>query len=275
MTGAPAMALREDRRAQLVDGEFLFTAEDFRTIAATLHAAAGIALPDSKATLVYSRLAKRLRALGLESFRDYCALVTGADGLDERQQMIVALTTNVTRFFREPHHFDHLKDRVLPPLLANARRGGQVRIWSAGCSNGQEPYSIALTILSLMPDAPLPFAAWCGGGSSPISFSSEGGTRTLPKRRRTSAAPVGLRASEPLKITSSILSPRRLLALCSPSTHVSASATLLLPQPLGPTMAVTPRSKASSDLSEKDLKPEISRRSRCISTGCGKKRPSV
>lgn len=154
MTGPPAMALREDRRAQLVDGEFLFTAEDFRMIAATLHAAAGIALPDSKATLVYSRLAKRLRALGLESFRDYCALVTGADGLDERQQMIVALTTNVTRFFREPHHFDHLKDQVLPPLLAQARRGGAVRIWSAGCSNGQEPYSIALTILSLMPDAP-------------------------------------------------------------------------------------------------------------------------
>lgn len=154
MTVAPQMALREDRRARLVDGEFLFTAEDFRTIAATLHAAAGIALPDSKATLVYSRLAKRLRALGLESFRDYCALVTGADGLDERQQMIVALTTNVTRFFREPHHFDHLKEQLLPPLLANARRGGAVRIWSAGCSNGQEPYSIALTILSLMPDAP-------------------------------------------------------------------------------------------------------------------------
>ncbi|CAN7143867.1 protein-glutamate O-methyltransferase [Phenylobacterium sp. LjRoot219] len=154
MTVTPHMALREDRRAQLVDGEFLFTAEDFRTIAATLHAAAGIALPDSKATLVYSRLAKRLRALGLESFREYCALVTGADGLDERQQMIVALTTNVTRFFREPHHFDHLREQLLPPLLANAKRGGAVRIWSAGCSNGQEPYSIALTILSMMPDAP-------------------------------------------------------------------------------------------------------------------------
>jgi chemotaxis protein methyltransferase CheR len=147
------MAVREGRREQIVDGEFLFTAEDFRTIAATLHAAAGIALPESKATLVYSRLAKRLRALGLESFRQYCALVTGEGGLDERQQMIVALTTNVTRFFREPHHFDHLKEKVLPPLLADARRGGQVRIWSAGCSNGQEAYSIALTILSMMPDA--------------------------------------------------------------------------------------------------------------------------
>jgi chemotaxis protein methyltransferase CheR len=148
------MAGREDRRTQLVDGEFHFTADDFRTIAATLHSAAGIALPESKATLVYSRLAKRLRALGLESFREYCALVTKAEGIDERQQMIVALTTNVTRFFREPHHFDHLKEKVLPPLLANAKRGGAVRIWSAACSNGQEPYSIALTILSLMPDAP-------------------------------------------------------------------------------------------------------------------------
>ncbi|HKR89586.1 MAG TPA: protein-glutamate O-methyltransferase [Phenylobacterium sp.] len=153
MSVLPPTILREDRRAQLVDGEFLFTAEDFRTIAATLHATAGIALPESKATLVYSRLAKRLRALGLESFRQYCKLVTGAEGLDERQQMIVALTTNVTRFFREPHHFDHLKDKLLPPLLAGARRGGSVRIWSAACSNGQEPYSIALTVLSLMPDA--------------------------------------------------------------------------------------------------------------------------
>jgi chemotaxis protein methyltransferase CheR len=154
MTSSATMPLREGRREQLVDGEFVFTAEDFRTIAATLHAAAGIALPESKATLVYSRLAKRLRALGLESFRQYCALVTGDRGLDERQQMIVALTTNVTRFFREPHHFDHLKEKVLPPLLANAKRGGAVRIWSAGCSNGSEAYSIGLTILSLMPDAP-------------------------------------------------------------------------------------------------------------------------
>jgi len=154
MSSAPAMSMREERRERLVDGEFVFTNEDFRRIAQTLHDAAGIALPDSKATLVYSRLAKRLRALGLESFRDYCALVSGSDGLDERQQMIVALTTNVTRFFREPHHFEHLKTEVLPPLLSAARRGASVRIWSAGCSNGQEPYSIALTILSMMPEAP-------------------------------------------------------------------------------------------------------------------------
>lgn len=145
---------RDGRGQALVDGEFLFTTEDFTSIARMLYEDAGIALTESKASLVYSRLAKRLRALGIESFNDYCRLVAGAEGLGERQNMLAALTTNVTRFFREPHHFEHLKTRVLPPLLAGARRGGSVRIWSAGCSNGQEPYSIALGILSLMPDAP-------------------------------------------------------------------------------------------------------------------------
>jgi chemotaxis protein methyltransferase CheR len=138
----------------IVTGEFVLTGEDFRQIAGMLHSDSGIFLPESKASLVYSRLAKRLRALGLENFRDYCALVSGSDGIDERQKMLAALTTNVTRFFREPHHFEHLKKEVLPPLLDEARRGGRVRLWSAACSNGQEPYSIALTILSLMPDAP-------------------------------------------------------------------------------------------------------------------------
>ncbi len=137
----------------IVGGEFPFTDGDFKQIAAMLYADAGLALPDSKATLVYSRLAKRLRALGLESFREYCALVLEAEGLGERRNMLAALTTNVTRFFREPHHFEHLKDEVLPALLQGARRGGRVRLWSAGCSTGQEPYSIALTVLSLMPDA--------------------------------------------------------------------------------------------------------------------------
>src|SRR4029079_1545754 len=87
-------------------------------------------------------------------------------------------------------------------------------------------------------------------------------------RNRSSAAAVGFRASLPLKMTSSIFSPRRLFALCSPSTQVMASATLLLAHPLGPTMAVRHSSKASSDRSEKDLKPEISRRSSRITVPC-------
>jgi len=137
----------------MVDGEFVFTEGDFKKIAAMVHGDAGIALHETKATLVYSRLAKRLRALGLASFHDYCALVAGQDGVDERQRMLAALTTNVTRFFREPHHFDHLRDKLLPPLLAKARAGGKIRIWSAACSSGQEPYSAAMTILSAAPDA--------------------------------------------------------------------------------------------------------------------------
>jgi chemotaxis protein methyltransferase CheR len=152
---AEARTPNATRQGQLVDGEFRFTDDDFQRIAKMLHDDAGIALPEAKATLVYSRLAKRLRALGLGSFRDYCSILTqdGGRGAGERQQMLAALTTNVTRFFREPHHFDHLKTRVLPPLLDKARAGGRVRIWSAACSTGPEPYSIALTILRLMPDA--------------------------------------------------------------------------------------------------------------------------
>ena len=147
------MSMRPADSANVVEGEFGFTGADFRTISAMVHGDAGISLPEVKATLVYSRLAKRLRVLGMSSFRDYCALVSGAEGVDERQKMLAALTTNVTRFFREPHHFDHLKEKILPPLLEAARRGGKVRIWSAACSSGQEPFSIAMTILSLMPDA--------------------------------------------------------------------------------------------------------------------------
>ncbi len=133
--------------------EFEMSGRDFKNIAAMLYADAGIYIPESKTTLVYSRLVKRLRALTLESFRDYCDLVGSPQGSDERLEMLSALTTNVTRFFREPHHFEHLSSHVLPPLLELTRRGGRVRLWSAACSSGPEPYSMALTVLSLEPNA--------------------------------------------------------------------------------------------------------------------------
>jgi chemotaxis protein methyltransferase CheR len=132
---------------------FEMSDRDFKDIAAMLYADAGIYIPESKTTLVYSRLVKRLRALNLASFRDYCDLVGSPQGTGERLEMLSALTTNVTRFFREPHHFEHLRVHVLPPLLEAARRGGRVRLWSAACSSGPEPYSMALTVLSLEPNA--------------------------------------------------------------------------------------------------------------------------
>jgi chemotaxis protein methyltransferase CheR len=143
----------EQRGAAVTEGEFPLSAADFNTIARIILAEAGIALGENKGQLVYSRLAKRLRLLGLPSFKSYCSLITSKDGAVERQAMIAALTTNVTRFFREPHHFEHLKTTILPSLLRKAREGGRVRLWSAACSSGQEPYSIAMTLLSLMPDA--------------------------------------------------------------------------------------------------------------------------
>ena len=101
-------ALRK-AEASLVEGEFAFTQSDFRHIADILYADSGIHLIDAKAPLVYSRLGKRLRQLGLSRFSDYCRLLEGPDGAGERASLLSAQTTNVTRFFREPHHFDALK----------------------------------------------------------------------------------------------------------------------------------------------------------------------
>jgi chemotaxis protein methyltransferase CheR len=136
-------------------GEFVMTAKDFSVIARIMMEEAGIALADNKVNLVYSRLAKRLRLLGIANFTDYCKLVGSAAPASqaERGEMVAALTTNVTRFYREPHHFEHLKSRVLPGLIAQAKRGAPVRLWSSACSTGPEPYSIALTLLSVFPDA--------------------------------------------------------------------------------------------------------------------------
>jgi chemotaxis protein methyltransferase CheR len=137
----------------LATGEFPLTRKDLADIAAMIYADAGIFLNETKASLVYSRLSKHIRKLGLRSFHEYCKLVASPEGAAERREMLSYLTTNFTRFFRENHHFEHLRDQVLPELFARAKAGGRVRIWSAACSDGQEPYSIALTILSQLPNA--------------------------------------------------------------------------------------------------------------------------
>jgi chemotaxis protein methyltransferase CheR len=137
----------------LVSGEFPLTRRDLSEIAGMIYSDAGIALNETKASLVYSRLSKRLRQIGMRSFRDYCALVGSNEGVAERREMLSFLTTNFTRFFRENHHFEHLRKDVLPDLVTRAKTGGRVRIWSAGCSDGQEPYSIALTLLGMVPNA--------------------------------------------------------------------------------------------------------------------------
>lgn len=113
---------------------------------------AGLAIPDTKKSMVQSRLARRLKALGLVAFENYLDLVESVRGKTERTHMITALTTNVSHFFREDHHFKTLRDDLIPGFATRLRSGEPIRIWSAGCSTGQEPYSIAMTLLEHIPE---------------------------------------------------------------------------------------------------------------------------
>lgn len=126
-----------------VSGPELSSAE-FGAIAAVMESDARIHLSEAKKTLVHSRLSRRLREHGLASFRDYVRLVQ-TDSV-ERSAMVVALTTNHTHFFRESHHFDHFRETTMPWLQSRARTQ-PVRIWSAGCSSGEEVYTIAMCLL--------------------------------------------------------------------------------------------------------------------------------
>jgi chemotaxis protein methyltransferase CheR len=143
MTGA---ALADDRDLELSD-------RDFSRIAQLVHDIAGIVLAQAKRPLVHSRLMRRLRALKLHDFAAYAEYVSVDANSAERLELISAVTTNVTSFFREKHHFETLAAKIVPDLIAKAHAGGRIRIWSAGCSSGEEPYSIAATLLAAWPDA--------------------------------------------------------------------------------------------------------------------------
>jgi chemotaxis protein methyltransferase CheR len=128
---------------------------EYRRFAALLHEWTGIRL-EGKQHLVTGRLTPRLRELGLRSFGDYLAqLEAGGLGGSEAQNFINALTTNKTSFFREAHHFDFLVKRVFPEVRQRAADGGarRLRLWSAGCSRGAEPYSMAMLAASELPPA--------------------------------------------------------------------------------------------------------------------------
>ncbi len=119
--------------------EFAFCPADHRAIAALVYAEVGILLPEGKSQLVYGRIAPRVRACGLASFGDYVTFIGRDDA--ERARAIDALTTNHTSFFRENHHFEDFTSRMWPMLTERLAKGGRVRLWSAACSSGEEPYS--------------------------------------------------------------------------------------------------------------------------------------
>lgn len=124
--------------------------EDFDTIRSYLYDVAGITLADHKRQMAENRINKRIQTLNLSGFSDYVGRLKGRSGQDEIVNLVNALTTNVTHFFREGHHFDHLRDQLKAYWTQAPTRS--VRLWSAGCSIGAEPYSAAITIYDLMQD---------------------------------------------------------------------------------------------------------------------------
>ena len=124
----------------------------YADIARILYKRTGINLPDDNGSLVVSRLVKHLRQLRLPDFESYVRWIVMPEHHDEMNVMISALTTNTTRFFREPYHFDFFVKSLLPILISRAKAGERIRLWSAGCSSGEEPYSLAATLLYHWPD---------------------------------------------------------------------------------------------------------------------------
>lgn len=127
---------------------YSITNEELRQFQDLVLREAGISLSDSKRQLLVARLSRRLRALGLRTFTEYYKYLMTSDASgEEHRHMLDCITTNKTDFFREKHHFDFLCDTVLPEIARRTRGGSKrLRIWSAACSTGEEPYSIAIAL---------------------------------------------------------------------------------------------------------------------------------
>jgi chemotaxis protein methyltransferase CheR len=132
--------------------EFVFTEADFDSLRNLVKELCGITLSESKRELVYGRLSRRLRSLGLSSFADYRRLLGSSNGQAEIIEFTNAVTTNLTSFFREPHHFDVLRDEYLAARASDTRASRRIRMWCAASSTGEEAYSIAISVAEAIPD---------------------------------------------------------------------------------------------------------------------------
>lgn len=141
-----------DNAVEEREREFHFTDKEFKFISKLVGERTGIVLSDAKQQMVYGRLSRRLRQLKLTKFSDYCDMLTSGHE-NELIEFTNAITTNLTAFFRENHHFEFLKNTVLPELIKKNAHTKRLRIWSAGCSSGEEPYSIAMCVREAIPKA--------------------------------------------------------------------------------------------------------------------------
>lgn len=146
--------------------------QQFQTVSRIIYDSAGIALTDKKQELVRSRLTRRFRELGLSSLGEYVDLVSGPNAKDELPAMIDALTTNKTFFFREPAHFDFLVRNVIPNLPSGHR---ELRIWSAGCSSGEEAYSLAMILKDALARSTLSFRILATDICAPVLATAKAG----------------------------------------------------------------------------------------------------
>jgi chemotaxis protein methyltransferase CheR len=130
----------------IIEREFEFTREDFNFLRKIVNERTGIVVADEKIDMFYSRLARRIRHLGLEDFKQYCERIKSEKDGTEVGQLINAITTNLTSFYREGYHFEYLFNILIPEMKSAQPDKRKLRIWSAGCSSGEEPYSIAATL---------------------------------------------------------------------------------------------------------------------------------
>jgi chemotaxis protein methyltransferase CheR len=162
------------------DREFAFSSADFERVRKLIYQHAGISLSDVKQDMVYSRLARRLRATGLKNFADYLALLERGDK-DEWEKFVNSLTTNLTSFFREPHHFPLLADHL------KAQAGsGPIKIWCSASSTGEEPYSIAMTVVETFGNFNVPVTIMASDLDTSVLATAEKGVYPLERVEKIS-----------------------------------------------------------------------------------------
>lgn len=162
------------------DREFAFSSADFERVRKLIYQHAGISLSDVKQDMVYSRLARRLRATGLNSFADYLALLEKG-GADEWEKFVNSLTTNLTSFFREPHHFP-----ILAEHLKTLPTSSPIKIWCSAASTGEEPYSIAMTAVETFGNFNVPVSIMASDLDTSVLATAEKGVYPLDRVEKIS-----------------------------------------------------------------------------------------
>ncbi|MHB8907581.1 MAG: CheR family methyltransferase [Syntrophales bacterium] len=176
------MAIQAVQTARLSsdDRKETLSREDFLRLSAFIHAECGIKITEGKKVMLEARFQKRLRILGMKTFNDYCAYLFSPEGMEhELYHMIDTVTTNKTDFFREPSHFELLVNTVLPAIIASPKPGARKKlsIWSAGCSTGEEPYTLAMVVNEFVQRYPDPDFTW-------FILATDISTKVLEKARQ-------------------------------------------------------------------------------------------